>query len=291
MANYIIIGDDGKEYGPVSVEDVRKWAAEGRAGAHTKVRIDGTNEWRLLSEVPELAAGSKLQTPPPRPIAAPRPAGRTSGMAITSLVLGILGLVTCGFTALIGLVLGIIALVRIGKSRGELEGKGLAISGTILSALFMFMIPFFLAMFLPALAAAKQKAQQINCMNNEKQLALAALSYSQTHTNHLPPAAAWCDALKESAGAPQVFKCPAANVASPCGYAFNDRLGGMDVSGVNSQTVLIFEADSGWNAHGGLEMASPRHLLHGKGSMNVAFMDGHVQIVSEAQFASLRWNP
>ena len=31
MANYIIIGGDGKEYGPVSGEQLRQWIADGRA--------------------------------------------------------------------------------------------------------------------------------------------------------------------------------------------------------------------------------------------------------------------
>jgi len=33
MANYIIIGGDGKEYGPVTDADVRQWIAEGRLSA------------------------------------------------------------------------------------------------------------------------------------------------------------------------------------------------------------------------------------------------------------------
>jgi prepilin-type processing-associated H-X9-DG protein len=50
---------------------------------------------------------------------------------------------------------------------------------------------------------------------------------------------------------------------------------------------MIFEADTGWNAHGGPEIAEQHH---GK-SMNVAFADGHVERVTEARFSSLRWDP
>src|SRR4030042_2981814 len=62
---------------------------------------------------------------------------KTSGMAITSMILGISGfsmLGVFGVTWLIGLVLGIVALSRIGKSGGMLRGKGFAITGIATSA-------------------------------------------------------------------------------------------------------------------------------------------------------------
>ena len=287
MANYTIIGSDGKEYGPVPVDDLRKWIAQGRAGAQTKVRAEGATDWITLAEVPELAGAAKT-APPPLPSHPPATAGKLSAMAVASLVLGILGLFTCGGTAFFGLILGIIAMVKVSNSRGELRGKGLALAGVVTSGIFLVMMPIFAALLLPALAAAKQKAQQINCINNEKQLALAVRIYSTDHDNHLPPAASWCDAIKSSVGADKTFKCPAANAASPCDYAFNAKLDGLDASQVNPQTVMIFEADAGWNAHGGPELESPRHR---GGRMMVAFADGSVQMLPETQLSSLRWNP
>lgn len=62
---------------------------------------------------------------------------RTSGMAITAMILGISGfslLGVFGITGVIGLVFGIIALGRIGKSGGQLKGKGFAITGITTSA-------------------------------------------------------------------------------------------------------------------------------------------------------------
>jgi uncharacterized membrane protein YtjA (UPF0391 family) len=62
---------------------------------------------------------------------------RTSGMAITSAILGISGFSmfgVFGITWLIGLVFGIIALSRVGKSGGQLKGKGFAITGIATSA-------------------------------------------------------------------------------------------------------------------------------------------------------------
>ncbi|HUR09652.1 MAG TPA: DUF4190 domain-containing protein [Nonomuraea sp.] len=60
--------------------------------------------------------------PPPR---------STSGLAITSLVLGIVGLLFCGLTSIPGAVVGHMALSRI-KRTGE-EGQGMAMGGLITS--------------------------------------------------------------------------------------------------------------------------------------------------------------
>ena len=55
MANYVIIGGDGKQYGPVSGEDLRQWLAEGRLNALTLAKGEGDAEFRQLSAFPELA--------------------------------------------------------------------------------------------------------------------------------------------------------------------------------------------------------------------------------------------
>jgi hypothetical protein len=52
---YTIIGGDGKEYGPVTAEQVRAWIAAGRANLETKVKAEGTDEWRRVADFPELA--------------------------------------------------------------------------------------------------------------------------------------------------------------------------------------------------------------------------------------------
>jgi hypothetical protein len=51
---YTIIGGDGKEYGPVSGEDLRKWIAEGRLNAQSLAKAESDAEFRPLSMFPEL---------------------------------------------------------------------------------------------------------------------------------------------------------------------------------------------------------------------------------------------
>ena len=72
MANYIIIGGDQKEYGPVSADDVRQWIAEGRLDEKSLVKEQGEAGFRPLQEFPEFAGafGGKTAAPGPQPLAA-----------------------------------------------------------------------------------------------------------------------------------------------------------------------------------------------------------------------------
>src|SRR4051812_38297245 len=103
---YKIIGSDQKEYGPVSSDQIQQWIANGRVNAHTRAQMEG-GEWKTLGDFPEFAAALSSRVPP---MTAP-PAGsppiattpvKTSGLAIASLILGVLGVVSCGSTAFVG---------------------------------------------------------------------------------------------------------------------------------------------------------------------------------------------
>ena len=170
-----ILGADGKEYGPITGDGLKEWIAQGRCVATTQLQKDG-GAWMLLSSYPEFAA--LLPVMPPR-MAAPAYSGpsKTSGMAIASLVLGILGFCTCGVTAVVGLILGIIAQSKISKSQGQLKGSGLAIGGICVSGVALVLVPINAGLFLPALAKARQRAMTIQCVNNMKQLALKPSGY------------------------------------------------------------------------------------------------------------------
>ena len=60
---FTIIGGDGKEYGPVSVEQLRQWMAENRVRHDTQARRVGTEAWQPLGTFPEF--GSMSGSPPP----------------------------------------------------------------------------------------------------------------------------------------------------------------------------------------------------------------------------------
>ena len=203
-------------------------------------------------------------------------------MALLSLVFGLLGIFAC-FTSPVALILGIIALVKISKSKGQLGGFGLALTGVILGAIGALLAP---AMLLPALAAAKNKAEAITCMNHEHQLALAIRNYAAEHNNQMPPADRWCDVI--TVDSTNLFKCPASGLPTRCDDAFNARLSGMNIHQISPHTVVLFEADMGWNANGGPDQMidAPRHREY-----CVAFADGGAEVLRATNLPALRWDP
>jgi uncharacterized RDD family membrane protein YckC len=52
---FIIIGGDGKEYGPVTVEQIRSWLTAGRANLETKAKAIGSDEWRRIGDYAEFS--------------------------------------------------------------------------------------------------------------------------------------------------------------------------------------------------------------------------------------------
>ena len=53
---YKIIGADGKQYGPVTADQLRQWIRDGRANAQTKAQTEGGTEWKNLADFPEFSA-------------------------------------------------------------------------------------------------------------------------------------------------------------------------------------------------------------------------------------------
>jgi prepilin-type processing-associated H-X9-DG protein len=284
---YRVLGVDGKEYGPVTGDVLRQWIAEGRINAQTHIKPEGAADWQALGAVTEFAPA----------MAAARAAAlsastvtQTSGMAISSLVLGILGF--CGLTAVAGVVTGVLALIQIRRSGGRLSGRGLAIAGICVSAFMLLAsIPMTAGLLLPAMARAKAKAQAAECMNNVRQLTMGMIMYANVNSNSYPAADGWCDAIRGRVYSGQLFRCPSDPRSNRSAYAFNTNLSGLPVRSVKSPalTVLIFECDGGWNVSGQSDtlIGAPRHSKQ----VIVGFADGHVESVSAARLDKLHWTP
>jgi uncharacterized protein DUF4339/uncharacterized protein DUF4190 len=145
---YKIIGADGKEYGPVTSDQLRQWIAQGRADARTQAAAEGMTEWRPLGSFPEFtflfsSAAATINAPNLVSVRS------TSGFAVTGMILGILSLLTacCCYGLpfnVLGLVFSIIGLITIRGSPERYDGLGMAIAGLVLSALSILLAILFL---------------------------------------------------------------------------------------------------------------------------------------------------
>jgi hypothetical protein len=155
-AIYKIIGDDGKEYGPATAEQIRQWVAEGRVEHRTPIFADGAKDWNFAGLLPEFAGLFAAPGTPPT-IAPPKPGSsaagqppRTNSFATTGLICGILSLPFCwccgGFPFnVLGLIFSIIALCQINESPQLYEGRNLARAGIILAAISLMIFLVLLA--------------------------------------------------------------------------------------------------------------------------------------------------
>ena len=108
-------------------------------------------------------------------------------LAVWSLVLGILSPFCCSVvTGVPAVICGHIAYSRSGRMLSK-AGRGLAIAGLILGYLSFAMIPVQVALVLPAVAKARQRASETMCQVNLHIIADAKARYSAKHKDENPP--------------------------------------------------------------------------------------------------------
>ena len=211
-------------------------------------------------------------------------AAKTSGLAITSLVLAILSPCTCFITAIPAIILGIVALVKISKSVGQLKGNGFAIAGIALPVVLLPFIALLMAIMMPALARVRQI--QV-CQTNLKELGKLMLTYAGDYDEKYPTPSKWCDLLVEYAEITKnSFRCPGAP-DGPCNYAMNKNIEQFGATDAPSDMVLLFETSPGWNQSGGPEILTTEN--HNGEGCNVLFADNHVQFVKTENLNDLKW--
>jgi hypothetical protein len=145
---YRIIGIDNKEYGPVSIEVLKQWIKEGRVNQKTLVKPEGEQHWRQLSTYPELVALFHPQqfpssAPPPLSVQFPSTdaSDDTNGMAVASLIFGIISLIFCfcccwGFPFnILAIIFGILALTQSKNRPDSSSTRSMAITGIVLGVL------------------------------------------------------------------------------------------------------------------------------------------------------------
>jgi len=215
---------------------------------------------------------------------------KTSGLAIASLILGICGFCTFGITGIVGLILGIVGLIAISKSAGQLKGGGLAAAGIVVSAvsLFTLFILLLMAILMPALTQARDKARIVASMSNVKQLCLAVHIFCGDNDDRFPPSDSWPQALAPYLGdSKDIFTSPLDPDAGMV-WAMNPNVKNINLKEA-AKTVMFFECRAGSPPAGGRELLPDRPRAQ-KGYI-IGFVDGHVELVRPERLDELIWSP
>ena len=154
----------GSQQGPHSLEEINRLISAGQLGGADLAWQEGMAEWQPLSSIPGIVV-AVLAGPPPLPGGPPAvrsaytppqanvfPQGNAggppsnSGMAVASMVLGILSLVLF-FTHIFALIMALLAVIfghvsrgNIRRSQGRLSGAGMGLAGLITGYIAMLVI-------------------------------------------------------------------------------------------------------------------------------------------------------
>jgi len=143
----------GQQQGPVDAGALGELVRSGTLSPDTLVWKEGMGDWQPYRTVAELNSSSSQTSPYQTPASNPYGGGSpqshpvTSGLAIASLVCGIVGLFFCCFHILFSVpavVCGHLALNEIAKAENRKEGRGLAIAGLICGYIGIALTLFFL---------------------------------------------------------------------------------------------------------------------------------------------------
>ncbi len=117
-------------------------------------------------------------------------------------------------------------------------------------------------------------------ISNLKQMAIGSMIYAADWDDKLPTAD-WQKQLGPYTKNRHLFVSPMSTKAKPSPYTFNPALFGKNLRSVKkpSETVLIYEGSKGIIAF----------LYNSRGA--VAFVDGHVKLVTKIEAAKLLWKP
>lgn len=183
------------------------------------------------------------------------------GMAITALVLAILGMCV-PLVGIVALALGIIALTKANSRPREYGGKGLAIAGIAVGAVsIVFSCIMGMGILLPALGAARHAARQIKSASQIRAISQALMVYASENKDAFPEVGADLK-MRLSGLDPSIWESPSSMPGQPS-YLY---VGGQKKT-LDEKQVLLFE--------------NPMLMRNGT---NVGFGDNSVQFLPPEQW-------
>jgi prepilin-type processing-associated H-X9-DG protein len=209
----------------------------------------------------------------------PPPRQETNGLAIASLVFGIVGMVIPVIPSVVGVILGILGLRKTKDPR--VGGKGLAVAGICVSVASFIMLGCMISILLPSLNRARETANRVKCASNMRQIGQALLLYGNDNRGvyppDLPPLLLTQDITAD------VFVCPSSN----------DTRADQNTT-VQQQAAVLHQHCSykylpghNYNASADTVIAYEPLTNHGGDGANFLHGDGHVSWESKQTAAAM----
>ena len=191
---------------------------------------------------------------------------KTSGMAIASLVLGIVGCVP--LFGLLAIVFGIIGINQTGP--GKANGRGMAITGLVLGCILpaITILMLLSSILLPAFGKARETANRAKCASNLRQIGLAILLYQNENSQQFPPDLATLGRNENLTF--NVFCCPTTNDTPASSW---DQL----ETGGHCSYTYIYPGPRARNLPSYEVVAHEKTGNHTHDGENMLFGDGHVE--------------
>ncbi len=211
---------------------------------------------------------SDFPTPPTEPMPAFTQPTHTepllTGMAVTTLVLGILGLLMCPLAGIAAVITGIIALSRISSEPHRYGGRGMAIGGLVCGGVSLIVIPvLMIAIMLPALSRARELSKRLVCQSNLRGIGTTMLIYQDEFPGQgVAPLTLF---VQSGDIAPQQLICPS--------------------SGLTTSNYVVLPLPP--NADGTVVWAYEPASNHGGEGGNVVFADGHASFFRNEEYDRL----
>jgi hypothetical protein len=202
---------------------------------------EGATAWVQLANLPSLLSPPAEPTAPPLPPPAAsviepvvHRTRQTSGLAVASMVLGILSatFLLPAAAGIGGVICGHMARARIRRSGETLAGDGMAVAGLITSYIGLFVIllvvvfafaMIFAGMALPIFGATQIHARQTKAIGQAREIATACHLYATEHQGKFPKTLE--ELVPKYLPDRKVFVCPLSGPTVAQGYEY---FGGTD---------------------------------------------------------------
>jgi hypothetical protein len=194
MGDYYYLDSNHQPQGPVPLPLLRNLRATDKIQDGTLVAAAGDSQWIPYSSLPEDAP-----PPPGSPIdRMNRTPHRTSGLAVTSLVLGCCVCFLGCLSGLPALITGIIALKQLGHNP-YIGGRGFAITGIVLGSISLLLSLISIPILLPAINGGIEGANLAKAKIEMHEVGGLLVQYANAHEGRFPDT---LDAVLDLPGTP-----------------------------------------------------------------------------------------